>query len=100
MISVKVISKDERSEEETRMANAAVELAVLFASEMVQQYNKPGLVIFSLISAIVFISKTKRPPHITQEEALDDVLTGVRNVFRNMEMRDVTAHYQPEGGKA
>lgn len=100
MISVKVISRDGHDNEESRIANSAVELSVRFANEMVEQYRKPGLVIFSLISAIVFISKTKRPPHVTQDEALDDVLTGVRNVFRNMEMRDITAHLQPEGGKA
>lgn len=100
MISIKVIPQDGKDSEESRMANAAVELSVRFAHEMVEQYRKPGLVIFSLISAIAWVSKTRRPAHVTQDEALDDVLTGVRNVFRNMEMRDVTAHFQPEGGNA
>lgn len=101
MIDVTLIPPSGEDEtDETRMAKSAVEHSVRFAAVMLDEYASPGLVIYSLIVGLAWVSKHHRPKGMTDREAIDDIVTGIKRVFANIEMRDVTAHYHSEGGKA
>jgi len=101
VIEVTLIPADgDEDSAETKLARDAVECSVRFASVMLDEYRSPGLVIYSLLTAIAWVSHAKRPAGMSNQQAINDIIQGLRSVFQNVEMRDVTANYHPEGGKA
>jgi len=86
--------------EETKLVRECVEASVRFAAVMLDEYHSPGLVIYAMLTSIAWVSRLKRPVGMSDEEAINDIVQGIRGVFQNVEMRDVTANYHPEGGKA
>ena len=53
---------------------SAVEHSVRFAAVMLDEYESPGLVIYSLIVGLAWVSKHHRPKGMTDREAIDDIV--------------------------
>jgi len=101
VIEVQIIPADGNElGEEAKLARECVEASVRFAAVMLEEYRSPGLVIYAMLTSIAWVSRFKRPVGMSDEEAINDIVQGIRRVFQNVEMRDVTANYHSEGGKA